>query len=45
MTGPGSGSGCVDEQGEGAGRRGRVFFRRETRKWDNIKNVNKENIQ
>jgi hypothetical protein len=45
MPGPGSGSGWVGEQGEGGGERERVFFRGETRKGDNIGNVNKENIQ
>jgi hypothetical protein len=40
---PGSGSRnrWVGEQGERGGNRGRVFFKGETRKGDNIGNVNK----
>jgi hypothetical protein len=41
MSGPGSRSGWVVEQGEGEGAGG---FQRETRKGDNIWNVNKEKI-
>jgi hypothetical protein len=36
MPGPGNGSGCVGEQGEEEGDKGRVFFGGETRKGDNI---------
>jgi hypothetical protein len=37
--------GGMVSRGSGEWDRGRVFFRRETRKGDNIQNVNKENIQ
>jgi hypothetical protein len=36
MPGPGSRSGWVGEHGEWGGDKGRVFFRGETRKGDNI---------
>jgi hypothetical protein len=39
------GVGVVGEQGEWGGNRGRVFLGGETKKSDNIRNVNKENIQ